>query len=214
MDGIKCGFLLTWMWHSTLEYGTYNMMREYDKENLYSKTGATQWTTAPTGLTFAASFCAFSATYPLSRLIWLLKIFFSEKKFFHHWNQILQTPCILKHLQFFVLVFLCGCVCFFFPFATRHRRWSSLLHVLDQNFIATVINSQFDFLQIVSQFLQTSVGYTYMIMQTSSALKLLFCKSETFLFDSCFANRVMNVLNLQIMQLLMVHTPTTPLPHW
>jgi hypothetical protein len=42
MDGIKCGFLLTWMWHSTLEYGTYNMMREYDKENLYSKTGATQ----------------------------------------------------------------------------------------------------------------------------------------------------------------------------
>lgn len=61
-------------------------------------------------------------------------------------------------------------------------------------------------------------------MQTSSALKLLLCKSETFLFDSCFANRVMNVLNLQKMQLLletsyciillMVHIPTTPLPHW
>ncbi len=57
--------------------------------------------------------------------------------------------------------------------------------------------SQFDFLQTVSQFLHS--------------LKLLFCKSETFLFDSCFANRVMNVLNLQIMQLLMVHIPTTPL---
>jgi hypothetical protein len=42
MDGIKCGFLLTRMWHSTLEYGTDSMMREYDKENLYSKTGAAQ----------------------------------------------------------------------------------------------------------------------------------------------------------------------------
>jgi hypothetical protein len=43
------------------------------------------------------------------------------------------------------------------------------------------VDSQFDFLQTVSQFLQTSVGSTYMIMQTSSALKLLFCKFETFL---------------------------------
>jgi hypothetical protein len=82
---------------------------------------------------------------------------FSKKKFFHHWNQILQTPCILKHQQLFDLVFLCGCV-FFFPFAARDRWSSSSLHVLDQNFIATLINSQFDFLQTVSWFLQTSVG--------------------------------------------------------
>lgn len=70
--------------------------------------------------------------------------FFSEKKFFHHWNQILQTPCILQHLQL-LFWFFCVAVCVFFPFAARDRWSSSSLHVLDQNFIATLIDSQFDF---------------------------------------------------------------------
>jgi hypothetical protein len=57
--------------------------------------------------------------------------FFSKKKFFHHWNQISQTPCILKHLQLFRFGFsVWVCVCFF-PFAARDRWSSSSLHVLD-----------------------------------------------------------------------------------